>query len=455
MLTTKSNIATPLRDRFPGAITLPGDHDWDTARATFNPLVDQNPEVVARPRNAAEAAQIVAAARDAGLKIAPQGSGHNARPLGSLEGTMVIRLDRMPGVSVDAEDQIARVEAGARWWDIVPLAAEHGLSALHGSSPEINVVGYTLGGGMGWQARKRGLQANSVTAVELITADGQERRVDADNEPELFWALRGGGGNFGLVTAIEFRLYPLKDVYAGSFFFDYERSGEIFHAWREWTKQVPEEVTTAVRMLQFPPLEEVPEVVRGKSFAVVGAALLTDEDDGFELTRPLRALGAQMDTFGMVPAPALTELHMDPVEPVPYESASAMLGDLPAKAIDDLVEAVGPGTNSMLTGVELRHAGGALSREPVGAGAMSKLRSDYLGFAFGAVPAPELQPVIQGQLEAVKLAFAEYDSGDRYFNFAEERVDVETLYPEGAVERLRKIRAEYDPDGLFRANHAL
>ncbi len=318
MLSTPRPTLDQLRDRFGEAIVTATDAGWDAARASFNLVVDQRPPAVALPGSAVEAARIVAAIRDAGLRIAPQGSAHNPIPLGSLEDTVIVKLDRLTGVEIDAERGVARVEAGARWWDVVPKAAEHGLSVLHGSSPEINVVGYSLGGGVGWQARKRGLQTNSITAIEIVTADGEHRVVDADNEPELFWALRGGGGNFGLVTAIEFRLYPLREVYAGSLFFPYERSGEVFHAWREWTANLPEEVTSAVRMLQFPDLEIIPEIVRGGSFAVVGAAVLGDSEQGAELLRPLRELGAQTDTFAMIPAAELTELHMDPVEPMPY-----------------------------------------------------------------------------------------------------------------------------------------
>jgi FAD/FMN-containing dehydrogenase len=443
-----------LRGRFGDTVVTAADEGYDAARAAFNLLVDQRPEAVVRPGSAPEAAELVRAVAGAGLRIAPQGSAHNAGPLGALDATAIFRLDRMTNVEIDAGAQIARVEAGARWWDVVPAAAEHGLSALHGSSPEINVVGYSLGGGVGWQGRKRGLQANSLTAIEVVTADGELRRADADHEPGLFWGLRGGGGNFGLVTAVEFRLYPLATAFAGSLFFDYERSAEVFHAWHEWTAGLPEELTSAIRMLQFPPMEEIPEMVRGKSFAIVGATFLGDEAAGAELIEPLRALGPQMDTFGTVPAAALTELHMDPFDPVPYASTHAMLGDLPVQAIDDVITAAGPGTGSMLTGVELRHLGGALGRAPADAGAIDALRGEYLGFAFGAVMGPDMAPAIEAQIGAVAAAFAPYETG-RYLNFTEQPHDVEEMFGPGVVERLRAIRSEYDPEGVFKANHAV
>src|SRR6185436_19824474 len=148
----------------------------------------------------------------------------------------------------------------------VPRASELGLAALHGSTPDVSVAGYALGGGVGWYGRRHGLAANSVLAIELVTADGELRRVDRDNEPDLFWALRGGGGSFGLVTALEFQLYPVAEVYAGVLFFPWERSAEVLHAWREWTATAPDEVTSVGRILQIPPIEEVPEFLRGQNF---------------------------------------------------------------------------------------------------------------------------------------------------------------------------------------------
>ena len=268
--------ATALRDRFGDSVAFPGDEAYERGRQSFNLLHPQSPEAIATPSSAAEAAAIVVAARDAGLRIAPQGSGHNVVPLGELSGTIVLKLERLTAVELDAANATARVEAGARWWDLIDQASEAGLAARHGSSPEINITGYSLGGGVGWLARKHGLQANAVTAIEIVTADGEQRRVDADNDPELFWALRGGGGNFGVVTALEFGLVeiPAGGLHAGSLFFEFERSAEVLNAYREWTATLPDEVTSVGRTLQLPDLPVVPEIVRGKSFAIVEAAHL-------------------------------------------------------------------------------------------------------------------------------------------------------------------------------------
>ena len=445
--------ATALRDRFPEAVTIPGDADWDSARMAFNVLIDQQPEAVVRPRSAQETVAIVNDARELGLRIAPQGSGHNAGPLGSLDGTVLIKLERMRGVELNVGDRRARVEAGARWWDITPQASEHGLAALHGSSPEINVTGYSLGGGVGWMARKHGLQTNRLTAIEIVTADGALRRVDASSEPELFWALRGGSGNFGVVTAIEFELIPVREFYAGTLFFPYERASEVLHAWHEWIEDVPEEMTSVGSLLQLPDLEVIPEIVRGKSFARVEGIYLGSEADGIELLEPLRKLGPEMDTFAMVPPIGLAHLHMDPIDPVPYLSDHAMLGDLSAADVDEYLSVTGPGSGSPLS-LELRHMGGALERGAAEHGALDTLPGKYMMFALGGVLDPGDVPVLEAELARVAATFAPHDVG-RYSNFTEEAHDLEAMYPAGAVERLRRVKADYDPEGVFRANHAV
>jgi FAD/FMN-containing dehydrogenase len=214
------------------AVVLPHDPRWNEARVAWNLAVDQQPAAVALPESAADVMAVVRWARSRGLRVAPQGTGHNAAAMGSLAHTVLVKTERMRGVEIDAERRIARVEAGVLWAEVTGAAAEYGLAALAGSSPDVGVVGYSLGGGISWLARRYGLAANSVTAVELVNADGELVRADEDNESELFWALRGGGGSFGVVTALEFQLYPIAEVYAGVLFFPIERGKEVLHVGR-------------------------------------------------------------------------------------------------------------------------------------------------------------------------------------------------------------------------------
>ncbi|HXF32043.1 MAG TPA: FAD-binding oxidoreductase [Solirubrobacterales bacterium] len=434
-------------------VHVPGDPGYDAARATFNVIVDQRPAAIVEPRNAEEVAAIMRFAGAEGMRVAPQRTGHNAAPLGPLDDSILLKTNALDRVSIDAPARRARVGAGARWEDVVPAASELGLAALHGSTPDVSIVGYSLGGGMGWYARKHGLAANHVVAVEVVTPDGQIRWASHEHDAELFWALRGGGGNFGVVTAIEFELLPLEKVYAGVLFFPIERAAEVLHAWHEFTADAPEEVTSVGRILQFPPVEEVPEPVRGKSFAVIEAVFLTDEEEAARMLEPLRALGPAMDTFASMPPVGIAELHMDPRDPVPAESTHAMLGELDSTAIDRLVEAAGPGSGSTLVSVELRHAGGAMARTSPGAGAVATLPGKFAFFGVG-IADPMLAAKTRADLDQVAAAMSPYDAG-RYLNFVEEKSDAAGFFPPDVAERLEAARDTYDPERLMQANHEI
>ena len=445
-----TTIETPTSLR----VLLPGDDGWDAARGAFNLLIEQEPAMIAFPHSADDVATIVNIARASGLRVAPQGTGHNAGPLGSLKDAILLKTSEMRGVDIDVAARRARVQAGARWEDVVPRASELGLAALHGSSPDVGIVGYSLGGGMGWMARKHGLQTNSVTAIELVNADGEQLRIDHDNEPELFWALRGGGGNFGIVTAIEFELYPVESFYAGAMFFPIERAKEVLHAWHDLTPSLPDEITSVGRVLSFPPLDIVPEIVRGKSFAIVEAAYLGGEAEGAELLRPIRELGPVMDTFAVVPPVALSELHMDPREPIAGITGHQLVGDLPAQAIDRVLDAAAVAPGSALAMLELRHTGGALSRSAEHHGAMATMAGSYSMFAGGPVFEESMAVAVQAQLALVEGALAPYDAG-RYLNFVEEPHDTGVAFPADTHSRLEAAKAAYDPDGRFQANHEI
>lgn len=195
------------------------DANWNLERGAFNLLVDQQPAGIAVPRNADEVRDVVRSAAADGKRLAAQCTGHNAIPLGSLSDTVLLRTTGLGGVQVDADARTARVGAGALWGDLVSQASEQGLAALHGSAPNVGITGYTLGGGVSFYARKHGLACNRVTAIDIVTAGGEQLRVDAENEPDLFWALRGGGGSFGVVTACEFDLLPMREIFAGALLF--------------------------------------------------------------------------------------------------------------------------------------------------------------------------------------------------------------------------------------------
>jgi len=444
-----------LRAQVAGTVSVPGDEDWDEARRAWNLAVDQRPAAVVQAESVEDVKAAVDFAREHGLQVAPQGTGHGAGGLGSVEDTILIKTHRMRAVSVDPVARLARAEAGVLWMEITAAAGEHGLAALAGSSPDVGVVGYTLGGGMGWLGRKHGFATNSVTALEVVTADGRILRASAEVEPDLFWALRGGGGNFAIVTAVEFALYPVPEVYAGVLFFPVERASEVLNAWREWVADVPDEVTSVGRVMQFPPFPAVPEPLRGKAFALVEATVIGDDAEGAELLRPLRKLGPAMDTFAMRPVETLQELHMDPPQPVPGAGDGMLLAELTSETIEAFVRATDPANGSPLVSAEIRHAGGALGRPSPAHGALSALNAEFAVFAVGMAPTPEAKERVERHIDTLIDALQPWDADTVYFNFADRPTEANRLYPEHVEHRLRRVKTAYDPSGLIHSSHAI
>jgi FAD binding domain len=441
-----------LRAAIAGQVFVPGAAGYDQARQAWNLAVDQRPAVVVEAGSAADVAQAVRYARAHGIRIAPQGTGHGAGPLEPLGGAMLLRTTRMRRVSIDPAARTARAEAGAVWQDVTVPAAQHGLAALAGSSATVGVTGYTLGGGLGWLARRYGLAANSVIAAELVTPDGDLVRADADHEPDLFWAVRGGGG-IGVVTALEMRLYPVGELYAGGLFFPIARAAEVLHAWRAWTDPVPDEVSSQGRLVRLPPAPQLPEPLRGRAFVKVEAAYLGDAGTGAELTQPLRRLGPELDTFATIPPPALSQLHMDPDQPVPFQGAGAFLSDLPAAAIDALVGLAGPDADTLLASVEVGHMGAALAHPAPSGGAQPSIDANYLLTAVGAIPAPGLAGPVRAHVQAVKDALGPWHAGYDYYNFAETPAAASAVLPPASYRRLQQIKAAYDPGQAIISAH--
>jgi FAD binding domain len=424
VLSTSCVKARHLDRSLEGKVVLPGDGAFDEARRAWNLAIDQRPAAVAFPESAADVAAAVGWAAGRGLRVAAQGTGHGAGPLGPLADTLLLRTGRMRGIRIDPQARVARVEAGVVWLDVVHAAARHGLAALAGSSPDVGVAGYTLGGGMSFLGRRYGLAASNVLAIEMVTADGRLVRADHEHEPDLFWALRGGGGSFGVVTALEFRLFPLTHAYAGVLWYPIERGSEVLHTWGELTRGgPPDELTTVGRFLNLPPIPQIPEQIRGKSFVIVEAYHLGDPAEADELLAPLRALGPVNDTIATVPVPVLSHLHMDPEEPVP--------------------------------GAEVRHLGGEFARPRPGNGALASIDAQYVLYAVGMTPVPELVAPVTAQVEAVKRALAPWAAGQMYLNFAETQRPAAPFWTAPASRRLRQIKTDIDPGDVIRSNHPI
>jgi len=447
MLITSSLPADDLRERLQGDIVLPGDAAYDDARRGWNLTADLRPAMVATPACAEDVREIVVFAREHGLRVLMQGTGHNGTPIGEAGDVVLVRTREMRGVDIDVERRVARIEAGAVWADVTTPASEHGLAALAGSAPDVGVVGYTLGGGLGWLGRRYGLACDRVISFDVVTADGRLVRADRTSEPDLFWALRGGGGTYAAVVALEMELIPLPAVTGGMMLFDWERAREVLHAWRAFTATAPETVTTSIRIMQIPDRPSVPEFVRGRGVVIIDGAVIGDAGEAAAVLAPLRALGPEVDTFADVPPVALSYIHMDPEDPMPAISEHAVLDALPEEAVDLVVERFGAGSGSPLMMVELRHIGGALARP--GTGALSHLPGEYLMFGSGVAAGPELTAACEAAFGALRETLAPWSSQRAYRNFAERPHGADALLGEAAATRARAIRRAYDPDRLF------
>lgn len=436
----------------PPALIWPDSDEYDAARQAWNLHADQRPACVCVARTVQDVQAAVTYAREAGLTVAPQGTGHLGQALPSLERTMLLKTALHDGeVEVDPVGRTARIKAGARMGEVVEAVTPHGLAVMHGSSPSVGVVGYLLAGGLSFYGRKHGLAVNHVRALEVVTTDGVHRHVDAEHNRDLFYALRGGSGSYAIVTAVEIGLLPYTEVTGGALFFTANDVRRVMRAWAAWTAQASDDITTTFRVLNLPPLPEVPEPLRGiTSVCVNGVAL--DPAQAEQLEARLRyAATPILGGFGPMPTPAVARLHADPEDPVAGIGDGMMLEKLDDWAIDRFVRATGPG--SPLLSAELRHLGGALSSPPPGAGARGHLEGRYLLFGVGIpdapAPASELGEFLNGYLDAMRP----WATGTRFMSFAERTRSLETCVPDSVLTRLRRIRAAADPHGMLVASH--
>jgi hypothetical protein len=439
-----------------GRIAAPDDPDWDQARLAWNLAADQQPDAVVFAEDADDVAAAVRFAAANGLKVAPQGTGHGAAPLAPLDGTLLLKTERMRGIEIDADAQTARVEAGVLVLELSEAAGEHGLSSMPGSAPDVGVTGYTMGGGLSWLGRRHGFACNRVRAIELIDANGEARTVDAENDSDLFWALRGGGGGYAVVVALHLDLLPIDEIYAGALVFPAEVGADAVRAYRDWAATLPEEVTSVVRFLTPPPIPDVPEPIRGVPLLTIDAACIGSQEAGEAAIAPLREIGETiLDTFAWMPAAGLCRIHMDPENPVPGVGEGQTIRELPDAAIDAFVAVAGRDSGSPLLLSELRHLGGALGRPAESGGALSHLDAGFAMYSVGLPMTPELGEAIPPHLSKIDEAMRPWAAEGGYYNFIEGPCDVDAILPPDVCDRLGEVKDKWDPDGRIVANHAV
>ena len=435
------------------ALIWPDSDAYDAARQAWNLHSDQRPACICIARSVEHVQIALAYARDNDLTIAAQSTGHLSQALPSLEQTLLLKVALDDGeVDVDPVRRIARVKAGTRWGDVVAAVAPHGLAVMHGSSPSVGVVGYLLGGGLSFYGRKHGLAVNHVRAFEVVTPDGNVRRADAEHNRDLFYALRGGGGSYAIVTAVEIGLLPYAEVTGGALFFPLEKATRVLRAWTAWTAGASDEITTTFRILRLPAVPEVPEPLRGVATVCVNGVAL-DPAEAARLEARLRFEATPMlGGFGPMPSAAVARLHADPEDPVPAIGDGMLLRKVDDWAIDVFVK-VAAAADSPLLAAEIRHLGGALAAPPSGAGARGHLEGRFLLFGVGVPGAPGPAVELDAFLDRYLTAMGPWATGTRFLSFAERTSSLSTCVPDSALARLRRIRATYDPDRLLVASH--
>lgn len=429
-----------------GTLQVAEDPGYDAARATFNLSFDQYPAAIVTATNARDVQAAVRFANASNLKIAVKSTGHGV--IVPADNALLLVTSRMNRVRVDPVAQTAYVEAGARWLDVLGPAQAAGLAPLLGSSPFVGAVGYTLGGGMGWLARKYGMAADSVNYFEVVTPDGELRRASATENTDLYWALRGGGGGFGIITGMEIRLYPVTEFYGGNLYYPIEQAKAVFQHYREWIKNAPDELTSSIAVMNFPPLPQLPEPLRGQTFAIVRGCYSGSTAEGEALLRHWREWQAPLiDDFAARPFTDIARVSNDPVDPMPAYVTGGWMREITDEAIDTLIEyAAAKTAPAPLVFAEIRHAGGAIGR--ASDSAFSLRDANHVLEMVGVTPTPEARAALTSYTAAFKRELGSTLTGGLYLNFTEgeeARKGARQGFKQEAFERLQSVKRAIDP----------
>ena len=458
-MTISTPSAVPATDRSPsphalalqelagllrGELALPGTETYARLTGAFNTAVQQRPVAVAAVADAYDVADTVRAAGRHGLRVAVQCTGHGAST--TMEDAVLLHTGALTECVVHPEGW-ARVGAGVRWRTVVDAAAPLGFTPLVGSSSGVGVVGYTTGGGLGPLARTFGLASDRVRAFDVVTGTGRLVRATPAEHADLFWALRGGRGAVGIVTAVEFDLVPLETVYGGALYFDGADAAAVLHTWRTWCQTLPETATTSVAVLQLPDLPQVPPPLAGRMTVAVRLVCTGSPEEGAALLTPLRTVATPvLDGMGVLPVTALDAVHADPQEGMPVAEAAALLHALPAGAVEEVLRLAGPGSGSPLLKVELRQLGGAVSRAGEHPSAVCGRHAGFQLMTIG-LQVPPIAGAVLARGQELLAALAPWSTGGTLPTFAGGAHSDDAA----AVERLRATVSEHDPARLLLA----
>jgi hypothetical protein len=439
-----------------GPVFLPDDAGYADEIAGFNTAVVHRPSVVVGPATATDVATTLRNAAAPGLPVAVQATGHGATM--PFESGLLISTRRLDTVCVDPAARTATVGAGALSRGVIHAAAEHGLAPLSGSSSQVGAVGYTLGGGLPVMCRTFGFAADHVLGADLITADGVQRRIDADHDPDLLWALCGGKGNLGVVTAMTIGLVPVSTVYGGGIFYAAEDISAVLHGYLDWAETMPEQTSTSVAILRLPPAPQLPEPIRGRTVAHLRVCHVGDPGDGERLVAPMRALAPTLlDSLQEMPYTEVDAIHADPDHPVPVVQRGSLLRELTHETADALLAVAGPDVRTPLMVCELRQMGGALRRAPAAGNCIAGRDAAYSLNAVGLLT-PDTADSGPAAVDAVIDAAEPWSTGATLVNLHGRpggESDRARAWDPPTYRRLAELSRRLDPAGLLCHEHAI
>jgi FAD/FMN-containing dehydrogenase len=439
-----------------GQLVRPADPDYDQARAVWNAAHDRHPALIIRCAGAADVMRAVEFARSEGLQVAVRGGAHSIAGFSTSDGGVVIDTSPMQGIRVDPAGRRAIAQPGLTWSAFDHETQAFGLAVTGGLVSTTGIAGFTLGGGLGWLLRKYGLTCDNLLSADLVTADGQLVTASEQEHPDLFWALRGGGGNFGVVTSLEYRLHPVGPlVHAGAVFYAGAAAAEVVRGWRDLTASPPDELTTLANILVAPPVPFLPEALHGQPVVAILGMYAGPVEDGAKAAQPLRTLAEPIaDLMGPMPYAAMQRL-LDPLwQPGAHNYfTGAMLNQLTDDTIGTLLAQHAAG-RAPVHELHLHHCGGAMARVPAGATAFAHRNAAYVLNIIARSPDREGFEEHTGWARATHQAMDPWSTGGGYVNFTSEpgQDKVQASYPPDTYARLVAVKDRYDPTNLFRLN---
>ncbi|MFN2617818.1 MAG: FAD-binding oxidoreductase [Thermoleophilaceae bacterium] len=446
---------TDLRTSFAGRLLTPDEPGYDDARAVFNAMIDRRPSLIAQCTGAADVIAAVALAREQGLELSVRGGGHSVAGHAVCDGGLVVDLTPMKGVRVDPEKRTAWVQAGMTWGEVDRETQAFGLAVTGGRVPSTGVAGLTLGGGSGWIERKCGFTVDSLISVELVTADGRLVIASEEREPELFWALRGGGGNFGIVTGFEFRLHEVGPVvYGGMLLFGIEAAVDLLKAYRGFMEDAPDEICGAAAVLCAPPEEFVPAEVRGKPVFGVIACYVGPVEAGERAFAPLREWDPALDLLGPMPYTAVQQLIAPGNPPgMNHYWKAGFIQELTDEAIETFV-AHAADVSSPLTANIMLPMGGALARVPDEATPLAYRDAGWNYHILSQWPDPADAERNVAWTRRFDQAMGAYAHEGVYVNFVAEPPEnvIEASFGPEKYARLVAVKDRFDPGNVFHNN---